>query len=78
MEGPLRGEAIAFTWDDLPAHSAYGFVNVVRLEQEPGTAQVLDLWSAAVPEGEQHYYDGMLSMMSMPHCSGHYRIWEPK
>jgi len=64
---------IAFTFDDLPAHSAlppgetrldvankiitalkqahmppiYGFVNGVRMEEQPGDASVLDAWRAA-------------------------------
>lgn len=66
-------QQIAFTWDDLPAHSslpagetrieiankllkamqqekmppAYGFINGIRLEQEPKSAAVLDVWRAA-------------------------------
>ncbi|MDE2162918.1 MAG: polysaccharide deacetylase family protein [Alphaproteobacteria bacterium] len=64
---------IAFTWDDLPAHSdlppgvtrvdiardiiaamkkahlppAYGFVNGIRLAEEPASAPVLKMWRAA-------------------------------
>ncbi len=29
-----------------------------------------------VPSGEQRYYDGMLYLMSMMHCSGNFRIVE--
>jgi oligosaccharide reducing-end xylanase len=36
------------------------------------------LWNEAVPSGEQRYYDGMLYLMSMMHCSGEFRIWGPK
>jgi len=36
------------------------------------------LWNSPVPSGEQRYYDGMLYMMSMLHCSGNFRIWGPK
>jgi oligosaccharide reducing-end xylanase len=36
------------------------------------------LWNTPVPSGEQRYYDGMLYMMSMLHCSGNFRIIEPK
>lgn len=32
------------------------------------------LWNAPVPSGEQRYYDGMLYLMSMMHCSGEFRI----
>jgi oligosaccharide reducing-end xylanase len=35
------------------------------------------LWNTPVPSGEQRYYDGMLYLMSMLHCSGNFRIIEP-
>jgi oligosaccharide reducing-end xylanase len=35
------------------------------------------LWNMPVPSGEQRYYDGMLYLMSMLHCSGNFRIIEP-
>jgi oligosaccharide reducing-end xylanase len=35
------------------------------------------LWTMPVPSGEQRYYDGMLYLMSMMHCSGEFRIWGP-
>jgi len=33
------------------------------------------LWRTPIPAGEQRYYDGMLYMMSLLHCSGEFRIW---
>jgi oligosaccharide reducing-end xylanase len=33
------------------------------------------LWETPVPSGQQRYYDGMLYLMSMMHCSGRFRIW---
>jgi oligosaccharide reducing-end xylanase len=33
------------------------------------------LWNAPVPSGEQRYYDGMLYLMSILHCSGNFRIY---
>jgi oligosaccharide reducing-end xylanase len=35
------------------------------------------LWNTPIPYGEQRYYDGMLYLMSLMHCSGNYRIWPP-
>jgi oligosaccharide reducing-end xylanase len=35
------------------------------------------LWNAPVPSGEQRYYDGMLYLMNMMHCSGNFRIIMP-
>ena len=37
-------------------------------------AFVEELWNSPVPSGEQRYYDGMLYLMSMLHCSGNFRI----
>jgi oligosaccharide reducing-end xylanase len=36
------------------------------------------LWDLPVPSGEWRYYDGMLYMMSMLHCSGEFRVWTPR
>lgn len=41
-------------------------------------AFLAELWKTPVPSGEQRYFDGMLYMMSMLHCSGNFRIWGPK
>ena len=40
-------------------------------------AFVEELWSTPIPSGEQRYYDGLLYLMSMLHCSGNFRIIEP-
>ena len=42
------------------------------------SAFVDELWNSPIPAGEQRYYDGMLYMMSLLHCSGQFRIWKPK
>jgi oligosaccharide reducing-end xylanase len=34
------------------------------------------LWKTPVPSGEQRYYDGLLYLMSLMHCSGNFRIIE--
>ncbi len=36
------------------------------------------LWETPVPTGRYRYYDGMLQMMALLHCSGKFRAWEPK
>jgi oligosaccharide reducing-end xylanase len=40
-------------------------------------AFVEELWNTPVPSGEQRYYDGLLYLMSMMHCSGNFRIIVP-
>ena len=37
-----------------------------------------ELWNAPIPSGEQRYYDGMLYLMSLMHCSGNFRIIMPQ
>ncbi|OHB66635.1 MAG: glycoside hydrolase [Planctomycetes bacterium RBG_13_60_9] len=39
---------------------------------------VEDLWNTLAPSGRYRYYDGMLYLMGMLHCSGQFRIWLPK
>ena len=36
-----------------------------------------ELWHSPVPAGEQRYYDGLLYLMSMMHCSGNFRVIMP-
>jgi oligosaccharide reducing-end xylanase len=37
-----------------------------------------ELWNAPVPSEQHRYYDGMLYMLGMLHCSGQFRIWPPR
>ena len=41
-------------------------------------AFVEELWNTPIPSGEQRYYDGLLYLMSMMHCSGNFRIIMPR
>jgi oligosaccharide reducing-end xylanase len=36
---------------------------------------VEELWSMPVPDGLERYYEGLLYLMSLLHCSGEFRIW---
>lgn len=37
------------------------------------------LWNAPIPQGYgERYYDGMLYMLSLLHCSGEFKIWKPQ
>jgi len=40
-------------------------------------AFVRALWEHPVPSGQQRYYDGMLYLMALLHCSGDFRAWLP-
>ena len=46
---------------------------------EPRARQFVDtLWKLALPSGRYRYYDGMLYLLAMLHCSGEFRIWPPR
>jgi oligosaccharide reducing-end xylanase len=36
------------------------------------------LWNTPVPAGQYRYYDGLLYLMALLHCSGEFRIWSPQ
>jgi oligosaccharide reducing-end xylanase len=35
------------------------------------------LWNMPVPDGIERYYEGLLYMMALLHCSGEFCIWSP-
>ena len=39
---------------------------------------VEEFWSTPIPSGRWRYYDGMLYLLGMLHCSGEFRIWMPQ
>jgi len=54
---------------------------VGSLAAAPGATEkafVEALWNTPAPSGEQRYFDGMLYLMSMMHCSGNFRIIEAR
>jgi len=36
------------------------------------------LWNTPVPDGLERYYEGLLYLMALLHCSGEFRIWPPR
>ena len=45
---------------------------------DPRARQFVDaLWKMSVPSGPYRYYDGMLYMLALLHCSGNFRAWAP-
>ena len=36
------------------------------------------LWRTPAPDGPERYYEGLLYMMALLHCSGEFRIWSPQ
>jgi oligosaccharide reducing-end xylanase len=46
---------------------------------DPGTRDfVKALSDAPIPSGRRRYYDAMLYLLIMLHCSGQFRIWTPR
>ncbi len=46
---------------------------------QPRARQFLEaLWNLTVPSGRYRYYDGMLYLFALLHCSGEFRIWPPQ
>jgi len=39
---------------------------------------VEELWRTPIPTGQYRYYDGMLYLLGLLHCSGEFRIWPPR
>jgi oligosaccharide reducing-end xylanase len=60
-----------------PGMAATAAVGSLAAEDGPTAKAFVDaLWTMPVPAGEQRYYDGMLYLMSLMHCSGNFRIIE--
>jgi len=60
-----------------PGMVATAAVGSLALPQGPIANAFVDaLWNMPIPSGEQRYYDGMLYLMSLMHCSGRFRIIE--
>ncbi len=46
---------------------------------QPRAGQFVEaFWNTPVPTGQWRYYDGMLYLFGLLHCSGEFHIWPPK
>ena len=52
---------------------------VAALAAPPPRAKqfVEEFWNAPIPTGQYRYYDGMLYLLGLLHCSGEFHIWNP-
>jgi oligosaccharide reducing-end xylanase len=67
----------------LEARHAEGLVAVNAVASlaatDPRSKQFVEaLWNTPVPAGIERYYEGLLYMMALLHCSGEFRIWPPR
>ncbi len=88
IQGFLVGQGISmfvdrYTLDGKPlstrhsvgmlATTTVGGLAATKGENEK--AFVEEFWRTPIPVGDQRYFDGMLYLMSMLHCTGNFRIW---
>src|SRR4029078_13234842 len=73
-----------FTLDGKPLEKrhAQGLVAVNAVASLAATNSrslkfVEEFWDTTTPRGVERYYEGLLYMMALLHCSGEFRIWEP-
>jgi oligosaccharide reducing-end xylanase len=77
------GDQYMLNGQPLEARHANGLVSTNAVASLAATDMrrrefVAALWNAPVPqELVERYYDGLLYIMSLLHCSGRYRIWGP-
>ena len=57
---------------------AMNAVTALAATQPRASQFVEELWNAPVPSGQYRYYDGMLYMLGLLHCSGEFRVWPPR
>jgi oligosaccharide reducing-end xylanase len=61
--------------DHSPGLVAMNAVAAIASTQPRAKKFVEDLWQTPVPTGKYRYYDGLLYMLGMLHCSGEFRAW---
>ncbi len=89
VQGFLAGQGISmfvdqYTLEGKPLSTRHSTgmlaaATVGGLAATPGAnerAFVEELWRTPIPVGDQRYFDGMLYIMSMLHCSGEFRVIE--
>jgi oligosaccharide reducing-end xylanase len=63
--------------DHSPGLTAMNAVAALAATQPLANKFVEELWNTPIPYGKYRYYDGLLYMLGMLHCSGEFRIWPP-
>lgn len=61
-----------------PGLVAMNAVASLAADHPRATDFVTAFWNTPVPTGEFRYYDGMLYLLALLHCSGEFRIWSPQ
>jgi len=59
-------------------HMAMNAVAALAADSADAKRFVQELWDVQIPSGQWRYYDGLLYIFGLLHCSGEYKIWKPK
>ncbi len=84
LQGTNYGCQFTLDGKQLEARHAEGLVAVNAVASLAATDSararrfVEELWNTPTPSGLERYYEGLLYMMSLLHCSGEFRIWSPR
>ncbi|MFA7485914.1 MAG: glycosyl hydrolase family 8, partial [Phycisphaerae bacterium] len=68
-------EGVRLTTDHSTGLVAMNAVGSLAATHPRAKNFVRALWNEPIPTGEYRYYNGMLYMLGMLHCSGDFRIW---
>jgi oligosaccharide reducing-end xylanase len=64
--------------DHSPGLVAMNAVASLAATQPRARKFLEELWNTPVPSGQYRYYNGMLYMLALLHCSGEFKIWAPR
>ena len=57
---------------------AMNAVASLAADHPPASDFVNAFWNVPIPTGQYRYYDGMLYLLALLHCSGEFRVWSPR
>jgi oligosaccharide reducing-end xylanase len=79
LDGKSLGATPGLTFEDHPIGlMGTNAVASLAARNHTNSRQFVEaLWNAPIPSGQNRYYDGMLYLMSLMHCSGRFRIVMP-
>jgi len=80
LDGKVVGAAPGLTHESHPEGlvGTNAVASLASTDKERARKFVEALWNSPVPSGNGRYYDGMLYLISLMHCSGEFRVWAPK
>lgn len=64
--------------DHSPGLVAMNAIASLAADEAPAREFVTEFWNTPIPAGPYRYYDGMLYLLGLLHCSGEFRVWPPR